>query len=190
MNYKIKRNKMKTKIIFLMTVLFVWLGCRTTVPVDYSNYEVQGLDQGVQGTVLMKVYAYDKTVDSAIERAKMNAIQAVLFKGVPGSNVCRPMVNEGMDAHKEYFEEFFGLYKIRKKVTKRKQNQDYLDFSRVFNAPYKNYVQISNDGTIAPGDRVKVGDSYKVGVVVSVNHRELRKKMETDRIIRGINQGF
>jgi hypothetical protein len=175
--------------LLLMTVFFI-LSCRTTVPVDYSNYEVQALEQGVQGTVLMKVYSYDKTVDSAIERAKMNAVQAVLFKGIPGSNVARPMVKEGMDAHKEYFEEFFGLYKIRKRITKRKQNQDYLDFSRVFNAPYKNYVQISNDGTIAPGDRVRVGNSYKVGVVVSVNHRELRKKLETDRIIRGINQGF
>lgn len=181
---------MTARILTLIFVMALMFSCRTTVPVDYTNYEVQALEQGVQGTVLMKVYAYDKTADRAIERAKMNAVQAVLFKGVPGSNVARPLVKDGMDAHKEYFDEFFGLYKITKKITKRKQNQDYLDFSRVFNAPYKTYVQISNDGTIAPGDRVKVGDSYKVGVVVSVNHRELRKKLEQDRVIKGINHGF
>ena len=180
---------MKSKLFILLTVFFI-ISCRTTVPVDYTNYEVQSYGQGVKGTTLLKVYAYDKTIDRAIERAKMNAVQAVLFKGIPGSNVARPLVRDGREKHEKYFDEFFGLYKIRKRYTQKGKSKDYLDFSRVFNAPYKSYVQISNDGTIEPGDRVKVGRNYKVGVIVSINVLELRKKLEQDHIIKGINRGF
>ncbi len=180
---------MKTKLFFLLSI-FIVLSCKTVVPVDYTKYEVEALDQGIQGTVLMKVYSYDKSVKNAIERAKMNAVQAVLFKGIPGSNISKPMVKDGRMAHEEYFNKFFGLYKVNKKLRRRDRNKDAIDFSRLFNAPYRSYVQVSNDGSLAPGDRVKVGNSYKVGVEVSVNHAQLRKKLEEDGVINGINSGF
>jgi len=181
---------MKTKLITLALFTLSILGCKTTqitVPVDFTNYEVKALDQGTQGTVLMKVYSYGYTVDNAIERAKMDAIHAILFKGVPGSNVARPMVKEGREAYKAYFDEFFGLYTVK---AGKKKMIDPLDITQIFNAPYKQYVQISNDGTVDPSDRFKVGNKYKAGVVISVNHRELRQKLENDHIIKSLKSGF
>ena len=177
-------------LLFLALTSTLLFGCKTakvTVPVDFTNYEIKALNQGTEGTVLMKVYSYGYTVDNAIQRAKMDAVHAVLFKGVPGSNVSRPMVKKGRSAHKDYFDNFFGLYKV--KGSKRKMI-DPLDINEIFNAPYKQYVQISNDGSVDPSDRLRIGNKYKVGVVVSVNQRELRKKMETDHIIRSLGTGF
>jgi len=174
----------------LIIVIIIMQSCKTTqviVPVDFTNYEVKALNQGTQGTVLMKVYSYGYTIDNAIERAKMDAVHAVLFKGVSGSNSSRPIVLEGQEVHKEYFDDFFGLYKVEKG---RKNLVDPFSIDKVFNAPYKMYVQLSNDGSIDPSDRLKVGNKYKVGVVVSVNLTELRGKMENDKIINKLNSGF
>jgi hypothetical protein len=180
--------KLNTILLFvLVTSLFSCKSTKITVPVDFTNYEVKALNQGTEGTVLMKVYSYGYTVDNAIQRAKMDAIHAVLFKGIPGSNVSRPLVKKGRAAHKDYFDTFFGLYKV--KGGKRKMI-DPLDINEIFNAPYKQYVQISNDGSVDPSDRLRIGNKYKVGVVISVNLRELREKMQKDHIIRSLNTGF
>ncbi len=162
-------------------------GKEITVPVDHTNYEVHGEGQGVQGTALIKVYSYGYTVDNAIEKAKMDAVHAVLFKGIPGSNIAQPLVKTGYDAHKAYFDDFFGLYKIK---AGKRTKIDPFDITKTFNAPYKLYVQLSNDGSIDPADRMKVGRFYKVGVTVLVNVEQLRKKLEKDGIIRPLNYGF
>jgi len=185
---------MKKQILLLIILTAFFASCKTVeivVPVDYSNYEVEALEQGTYGTVLMKVYSYDYSVDNAIQRAKMDAVHAILFKGVPGSNSEKPLDKRGYKSNKEFYDNFFGLYNIKTSEKKIKSGKvDNFNINNTFNAPYRTYVVVSNDGTINPNDRLKVGNKYKVGVVVSVNVHSLRKKLEEEKIINKLNSGF
>ncbi len=187
-------KNIKTIIIIGLILSINLFSCKTIemfVPVDYTNYEVEVLEQGNYQTVLLKVYSYAYSVDDAIQRAKMDAVHAVLFKGIPNSNIYKPMVGDGYQMHKDYFDKFFGLYIIKTtKKTIEDGKVDLLDINQTFNAPYRLYVQISNDGTIDSNDRLRVGNKYKVGVVVSVNIAQLRKQLENDKIIRSLSSGF
>ena len=56
---------------------------------------------------------------------------------------------------------------------------------------FQKYVFLSNNGAIAPGDRIKISKKeYKIGVVVSVNAAGLRKDLEESGIIKGLSHGF
>lgn len=181
---------LKTSSLIILSIVFANCSSVKTVTVstDFTNYEVVEIpNTGTQGTVLLKVYSYGYTVEKAIERAKMDAVHAVLFKGIPNSNMSRPMIKNGQSSKKQYFDNFFGLYKV---TVKNRKPIDILDISKTFNAPYKLYVQLSSDGSISPKDRFKVGKLYKVGVVVSVNINELRRQMEKDGIIQSLNSIF
>jgi hypothetical protein len=181
-------------IILLLIVLLSLNACKSlliTAPVDFTNYEVEALNQGVDGTTLIKVYSYAPTVTDAIQRGKFDAVHAVLFKGIPGSNRSEPMVKSNYNDHKDYFDAFFGLYKIKTTQQKIESGKvELFDINQTFNAPYRQYVQISNDGSIDPADRLKVPKGYKVGVIVSVNTGELRRKLEKDGIISRLDSGF
>lgn len=135
-----------------------------------GNYEVECIGTGMDGTQLIKVWGYGKKPEDAAYQAKKNAVHAIIFKGVnagkPGC-MTRPLVTKpGADVqHSDYFETFFT------------NGGHYLDF-----------VSLSGDGTM---DRIKVDrKQYKVGVIVSVKHAQLRKELETAGIINKLGQGF
>ena len=58
------------------------------------------------------------------------------------------------------------------------------------NGKYMKFVFESADGSIAAGDRLKVGKEYKVGIVVSVNVSALRADLEQAGVIKGLGSGF
>ncbi len=153
------------------TLAFFLLTYSLTFAQNYRdfNYEVQFIRTGLQGTELFKVFAYGRNERQCLEAAKMDAVKAILFKGVPGSGLQKPMVTElsEMKQHKDYFKAFF---------------KD--------NGPYLNYVSISNDGSINENDRFKVGNKLKIGVIVSVNKANLRTELENAGIIKKLNAGF
>ncbi len=153
------------------TLAFFLLTYSLTFAQNYRdfNYEVQFIRTGLQGTELFKVFAYGRNERQCLEAAKMDAVKAILFKGVPGSGLQKPMVTElsEMNQHKDYFKAFF---------------KD--------DGPYLNYVSISNDGSINENDRFKVGNKLKIGVIVSVNKANLRTELENAGIIKKLNAGF
>ena len=52
------------------------------------------------------------------------------------------------------------------------------------------FVNVTGDGSINAGDRMKVGREYKIGVVVSVSKDALRKDLEAAGVIKGLSSGF
>jgi hypothetical protein len=58
------------------------------------DYEVVFIRTGVAGTELFKVFSYGRNERECIEASKLNAIKAILFKGIPGSGMQRPMISE------------------------------------------------------------------------------------------------
>jgi len=122
----------------------------------------------VQGSILFKVFSYGKNEQECLDKAKMDAIKAVIFRGIPGSESESGLVTEsGADEkYRDYFTIFF------KKGGK-----------------YANYVSISNDGSINSNDRLRVGNRLKIGVVVLVKLDALRKELESAHIINKLGEG-
>ena len=52
------------------------------------------------------------------------------------------------------------------------------------------FVSATNDGAVAPEDRVKIGKEYKIGITVSVMYDQLRKELENAGMIKGLSSGF
>lgn len=118
---------------------------------------------------IVKVWSYGKKEDDTRKMCMRNAVHGILFKGYAGSGADkgrRPLCPEGYEAHKKYFDNFF-----------------IGDFMQ--------YVQLTNNGAIAPGDMIKVAKKeYKVGMLVTVNYDELRKRLENDNIIQKLGGGL
>ncbi len=127
-----------------------------------------------QGSKLVKVWSYSKSPKFAIAQAKKNAVHGIIFKGFAGGGAgCtsfKPLYDE--PSIKEDHEAFFELL--------------FKD-----GGAYMKYVSSATDGNIAAGDRLKISKKeYKIGLVVDVLTDQLRKKLEAEGIIKGLNSGF
>ncbi|NRS87998.1 hypothetical protein HNQ02_000908 [Flavobacterium sp. 7E] len=136
------------------------------------RYEIEAVQTGVQGTYLIKVWSYSKKPEVAMEQAKKNAIHGIIFKGftgisgVPGQSPLANSLNLE-DEKEDFFKPFFN------------EGGDYMK-----------YVSLSNDGSVAAEDRMKIGKEYKIGVIVAVNITDLRKDLEKANIIKSLSSGF
>jgi hypothetical protein len=135
-----------------------------------DNYEVECLGTGSEGTQLMKVWGYGKKPEDAVIHAKLNAVHAVIFKGIfVGEPGCmkKPLVTDpGVE----------------------EKNQDYFDAFFKPNGEYLSYVAVSGEGV---RESIKVDKkTYKVAIFVSVQHGSLRKKLENDGIVKKLGAGF
>lgn len=139
------------------------------------RYELECVNQGMDGTYQIKIWSYSRKPHVAVEQAKKNAVHGVVFKGYPSSGrKCgagqKPLMRDpsAEDTHATFFKEFFA------------DKGDYMK-----------YVSLTTDGAIAPGDIMKVGKrDYKVGIIVNVNKDLLRKFLESKGIVKGLSSGF
>ncbi|HAX95839.1 MAG TPA: hypothetical protein DCY35_04860 [Prolixibacteraceae bacterium] len=135
-----------------------------------DNYEVTCMGTGMDGTQLIKVWGFGKKPEDAIHQARKNAVHAVIFKGILGGQpgcMQRPLVNKpGAEVqHADYFNNFFSN-----------------------GGSYLRFVSQAGDGSV---DRIKIDKrTFKVGVVVSVMHAQLRRELEAAGIIPKLGQGF
>lgn len=179
---------MTRTILILLLAAFVPLSASAQKFV--LDYEVQCLGVGTEGTQLLKVWAYAKKQEEAIELAKLYAVHAVIFKGIKTGKGCanRSLIPEkdaadALRLHSAYFEKFFGIKRM-------KRNGEYKMEPRAPGKVYQLFVQLSTDGSIRAQDRKKVGNRYKIGVAVSVSRDALRKHLEQDEIIKAMDHGF
>ena len=167
--------KRTIKHFALLLVAALTVGCQLVEAKSEADkqtlawrYEIDPVGVGVQGTYQIKVWSYSKDPVVATEQSKKNAVHGIIFKGflpssdgrIPGQNPLDPEVN-AEQAHEDYFKQFFDD-----------------------GGKYMQFVSLTNAGAIAPGDHLKVGKEYKIGLIVSVNVDALRKQLETDGIIK------
>ena len=137
--------------------------------VDYSQYEIEMAEVGEPGTLVVKVWCYNKKPQISDEIAKMNAVKGVLFKGVSDSGRMKgrkALVEDGYENHKDYFDDFFGEGK------------------------YAKYSRVAMNSYVEQNSLIKVGKLYKIGKIVVISYNDLRKQLESDKIIKGLNYGF
>ncbi|MDD3567655.1 MAG: hypothetical protein PHT92_04565 [Bacteroidales bacterium] len=137
------------------------------------NYEVQIMGVGQDGTKVMKVWGFGRSVEDAVIEAKMNAVASVIFKGIPGGHgaAATPAIltdpNAG-EKHAEYFETFFSP-----------------------GGKYLQFITMTTDGMPSGQDRLQIDRrTYKVAIYAQVMYDALRKQLETDGIARSLGTGF
>ncbi len=137
------------------------------------RYEIEAVKEGTMNTYLIKVWSYSNYPEVAIEQAKKNAVHGIIFRGISGAAgvQSKPPLTSDTNLEQEkasFFEAFFSE-----------------------GGKYMKFVNLSNDGAVAAGDRLKIDkNTYKIGVLVSVNVGTLRKDLEEAGIIRKLNSGF
>lgn len=155
---------MKTsRIIILMSLLLITLGAAAKGKMP--KYDITGAGSGTEGTILVKVYVYEKKVrDEELKRA---AVHGVVFRGCSGnaSGAHQPaMASPTAEADNATFcEEFFAV-----------------------DGPCQNYASI----VAGSYDRVKTSKGYKSGAILQVNKTALRKELEKAGIVRPLSAGF
>jgi|GEM_PF-6109514 hypothetical protein len=112
------------------------------------------------GFLYVKANGFGKNPKEAKNEAIRNAISSVLFKGVPGSSVKRPLISQpgARQAHNLFFDPFFA------------DNGPYLDYAVVMSHLAK--------------DRIKVKSGVQRAIILKVNYLRLQKALEQQGIIK------
>lgn len=159
-------------MVFAPSTLFA-SARKDKTPVYNANvaYEVATIQVATEGTKLIKVSGEGKREEDAVEAARLNAISACIFKGLPAgqnANATPALCTDPRAAAENagYFNEFF------------KPGGEYMK-----------YLNLSTS-KLLPNDRIKMKKKYKVSIYIQVMHDNLRKKLEADGIIKSLNHGF
>jgi hypothetical protein len=160
---------MKKIVLFTLLLGFIISTSYAKDKVDDSRYEIEMAEVGEPGTLVVKVWCYSKKPRVSEDVAKMNAVKGVLFKGVSDSGrmKCRKaLVTDGYENHKDYFDTFFS------------------------EGRYARYSRVALNDYVEQNSLIKVGKQYKIGKIVVISYSDLRKQLETDKVIKGLDYGF
>ena len=155
---------MKKVLNLMFMLLFVVLGVMAKSD-KMPQYDITGAGSGTEGTVLVKVYVYSKSVsDNDLKRA---AVHGIVFRGCSGnaSGARQPA------------------------MASPTAETDNATFCKEFFAPDGQCV---NYASIVEGsyDRVKTKKGYKSGAILQVDKASLRKELEKAGVVRSLSAGF
>lgn len=109
-------NRTLLNAMTAVVALAAMVGCKTptTVSNEYATYSFETTCLGVDpdGSQTLRTWGNGRNKSLAIEQAKRNAIETVIFKGITaGSGDCnkRPIINEAnaRERYEDYFNAFF-----------------------------------------------------------------------------------
>lgn len=160
-------------MLLFVGIMLMLTGCGvskkfSTTDTGSFQYEIQGVNNGTQGTYLVKVWTYSSSPKVSVEKCKKNAVHGVMFKGYAGSGQVRPQNPLIKDPGAEA------------------QHADYLARFFADGGEYNKYVTVTGGSQ----EVIKVGKNYQVGLVVSVSKDQLRKALEAAGIIKSLSHGF
>jgi hypothetical protein len=157
---------MKKIILMLFTSSLLLVGCKTKSKIG-ANYthEIECLGSELDGSVTLKSWGKGKNRNDALEQAKKEAINVVLFTGIRnGKQECesRPLLNAPniRENKADYFNNFF------------KEEGDYKKFASDKDESFgKKEKETGRDGDVM------------YGYVIRVMRSDLKKQMITDGIL-------
>jgi len=160
------KNKGLIFIIIPCLISLLAAGCATPVSVAGNyTYKTECLGRELDGSQILKAWGSGKTRTDASEMAMKNAVNDVLFKGIPdGVKGCdlRPVVSE-VNARQKYAY-FFNSFFAEK-------------------GEYLNYVE-KRDKLIQQGDLKQTRSGMTAGIIVRVNVEKLKEKMAIEGIVK------
>jgi hypothetical protein len=165
LDFKTETMKNINYIATLLIAVMVLYGCKSkqSTAGNYS-YKTECLWNSFEGSQTVKAWGSGRNKEEAIEKAKKQAVNDLLFNGIiEGKSVCdnRPIVGEvnARAKYKTYFNAFFA------------DNGDYKKFVSIDEK--KNSYQI-----------IKAIDRVTYGIVLNIQRDELKQKMITDEILK------
>ena len=140
----------------------------TTAPASASASITQ-MGTATDGSYIVSVTQSGASVAAALQKAKKEAVRAVLFDGLTSSvstTIQKPIVADRAAEiqYGEYFAKFFNE-----------------------GGAYLNFVAETPGRTVVP---VKTGSGYKITIFLTVKKDALRKEMENNGIIKKLGQGL
>ena len=126
---------------------------------------------GAPGTAVVLVWSYSPKATINDDLVLENAIRGCLFYGIK-ENVSKhivpkkALVEAGEMINEDYFNVFFK------------------------NGEYRNYCRLGMNGYIEQGNLIKLKKGYRIGKLVVIEYDRLRRRLENDGIIRGLDSGF
>ena len=129
---------------------------------SYPSYsaEVTALERGAApGTIAVRSAGYGNNQTEAVRNAGFNAFSILLFKGLPGTALNLPLVDNEREA--------------------RVKNESY--FKKLFDEGlYKNFVVSSTESSLL----LKEQGTKKLTVDMVINYTSLRRDLEQNNVIR------
>ena len=150
------------KQIIIICICTLWLfSCSHKVQIPPPPYSAQVtfLNKDEAGTITVNSKGFGKDQNSAILNAQSNAFNVILFKGIPGTDLNVPLIENENDAktkYTEYFNKFF---------------------------EQGNYQSFLMSSTLTE-DPVKSKGSVSCSVDLKINYNSLRKDLEQNNVIR------
>jgi hypothetical protein len=134
----------------------------------YYSYEIECLGVEGDGSQTLKTWGNGRNRADAIEQAKKNAVQEVLFKGInKGKSECntKPVIFEvnAREKYEDYFNAFFA------------DGGDYQKFVSPKDGSKYHFEVIK--------DRKQAGSQETYAVIVRILRAELKAKMLEDKIL-------
>ena len=154
------------KRLLSMMALFLAIAMGAMAKNDkMPQYDITGAGSGTEGTILVKVYVYAKSVkDEDLKRA---AVHGVVFRGCAGnqSGARQPAMAS---------------------ATAETENAAFCEAFFATDGPCQNFA------TIIAGsyDRVKTQKGYKSGAILQIDKTSLRKELEKAGVVRPLGTGF
>lgn len=136
------------------------------------NYEIQCVGVGNDGTKSVKVWSYGRNVKKAMYKIKKDAVAAAIFRGIPagGGAAKTPAIITDINAHETHADFFKKFFKA--------------------GGPYLQFVNLSDEAKPVGRNKIRMKGGYKIGMLVSINHDDLRTYLEDKGIARSLNSGF
>jgi hypothetical protein len=149
---------MAKNILLFVLGLFLIAGCSKKIQPNY-NAEVSFESKDTDGTITVRCYGYGGKDQEAIEDAQKNALSVILFKGLPGSEVNVPLVDN------EY----------------NSKNSNPAYYKNLFENGYSKTFIMSTD-VVSP--LAKYNNTKRLIVNLKININSLRRDLEINKVIR------
>ena len=149
---------MKIKILSILIIVAIFAACTPQLNMLYQRSGMVKCESHDKMTITLVSEAQAETLGKAIGFAERNAIENLLFKGIPNSNQEKPMIENESKAMNE--------------------NGAFLDNFLVNNG-YKNYITSSTIDDVMQGGSVRL-----VSQRVIVDITNLRKHLEANSIVK------
>lgn len=160
---------MSRKIIFILAMIAIWAipaGAKLKFNIS-DEYMVTTSGTGVGGTKFVVVKAYGKNAKEAMAKAKMDAVAAAIFRGLPaggGAQATPALSPDGerlYTRYTDYFNRFFD-----------EKSGEYIQF-----------VNFTNSDIPSGANNIQTKDGRQVTVFVQIMFDNLRKRLQDDGII-------
>ena len=152
----------------LLIVILCLFSCKSTKPFS-ENYQVQCVSTSTDALYKVEISFQSNQNKTNLEMIKLNAIDAVLFRGLTGGKDCitqKPMLTNKSEAkNNSFFKELYG--------NKSAYNK------------YISAIEKPNDELLQEKDRL-----FNHVCIVSVNKDLLRKDLITANLLKPLNAGF